>query len=359
LAEKADASSRSARKHVCTIKEKTFATHQKFSPHHENGATPKPIKQARFSGSDVAPRTRFARAKTPEQSPLSTKRSEYTVNLEPGSFGLKLEPVLSLKNGKKEFGCRVMKLLSNGRGSTFPSQALKSGKINVGDVITAVNGKTVTSKSYKEIVSMLTSSGDRGVTFRIPRSPAPVMPTTPASTIHSSSENAATGNAKSQHEEVMKTSPARSNKSSIGEDSTTVFSPSFVNRMTRSTVKDTSVFYESKPLSNILSTVTKTVTPTISTIKPMHVASALSKQASQVFAGNSSKETEETNHIKMELLNELSKAKTLLGEQEANILMMKLMLDIHREKVVIQTEKNILEDELSVAQNAQVRLRPL
>jgi ribosomal protein L11 len=357
LAEKADASSRSARKHVCTIKEKTFATHQKFSPHHENGATPKPIKQARFSGSDVAPRTRFARAKTPKQSPSSTKRSEYTFNFEPGSIGLKLEPVL--KKGKKEFGCRVMKLLSNGKGSTFPPQALKSGKINIGDVITAVNGKTVTYKSYKEIVSMLTSSGDRGVTFCIPRSPAPVMPTTSAATIHSSSGNAATGNAKSQREEVMKTSPARSNKSSIGEDSTTVFSPSFVNRMTRSTVKDTSVFYESKPLSNILSTVTKTVTPTISTIKPMHVASALSKQASQVFAGNSSKETEETNHIKMELLNELSKAKTLLGEQEANMLMMILMLDIHREKVVIQTEKNILEDELSVAQNAQVRLRPL
>jgi sulfur carrier protein ThiS len=334
-----------------------------LSPHHENGATPKPIKQARFSGSDVAPRTRFARAKTPKQSPLSTKRSEYTVIFEPGSFGLKLEPVLSLKNGQKEFGCRVIKLLTNGKESTFPSQALKSGKINVGDVITAVNGKTVTSKSYEEIVSMLTSSGDRGVTFRIPRSPAPVVPTTPASTIHSSSENAATGNAKSQHEEVMKTSPARSNKSSIGEDSTTVFSASSENRMTRSTVKDTSDFYapryETKPHSNILSTVMKSVAPTISTIKPMHAASAISKQTSQVFAGNSSKETEETNHIKMELLNELSQAKTLLGEQEANMLMMKLMLDIHREKVVIQTEKNILEDELSVAQNAQVRLRPL
>jgi|AntRauTorckE5430_2_1112549.scaffolds.fasta_scaffold07967_4 hypothetical protein len=354
--EKALASSRFARKHVNTTKKKTSATHQKLSPHYGNGATPKPIKQARFSGSDVAPRTR-----SPEESPLSTKRSEYTVHFEPGSIGLKLEPVLKI--GKKEFGCRVMKLLTNGKGSTFPSQALKSGKINVGDVITAFNGKIVTSKSYKEIASMLTSSGDRGVTFRIPRSPDPVMPTTPAATIHSSSGNAATGNAKSQREEVMKTSPARSNKTSIGEDSTTVFSASSNNRMTRSTVKDTSIFYgpryESKPPSNILSTVMKSVAPTISTIKPMHAASALSKQTSQGFAGNSSKETDETNHINMELLNDLSKAKTLFGEQETNMLMIKLTKDIHREKDVIQAEKNILEDELSVAQNAQVRLRAL
>eukprot|EP00979_Chaetoceros_neogracilis_P010134 scaffold2385_cov193-Chaetoceros_neogracile.AAC.1 len=308
------------------------------------------------SGSDVAPRTRFARAKTPKQSSLSTKRSEYTVNFEPGSIGLKLEPVL--KNGQKEFGCRVMKLMTNGKGSTSPSQASKSGKINVGDVLTAINGKTVTSKSYKEIVSMLTSSDDRGVTFRIPRSPAPVMPTTPASTIRSSSENAATGNVKSQREGVMKTPPARSDKSSIGEESTTVFSPSFVNRMTRSTVKDASVFYtprhKTKPLSSILSTVMKSVAPTISTTKPMHAASALSKQISQVFAGNSSKETEETIHMKMELLNELSQAKASLGEQEKNMLMMtKIMENIHREKVVVQSEKNILKDELSIAQNAQ------
>jgi len=311
------------------------------------------------SGSDVAPRTRFARSKTPKQSSLSTKRSEYTVNFEPGSIGLKLEPVL--KNGQKEFGCRVMKLMTNGKGSTSPSQASKSGKINVGDVITAINGKTVTSKSYKEIVSMLTSSDDRGVTFRIPRSPAPVMPTTPASTIRSSSENAATGNAKSQREGVMKTPPTRSDKSSIGEESTTVFSPSFVNRMTRSTVKDASVFYtprhKTKPLSSILSTVMKSVAPTISTTKPMHAASALSKQISQVFAGNSSKETEETIHMKMELLNELSQAKASLGEQEKNMLMMtKIMENIHREKVVVQIEKNILKDELSIAQNEQVSL---
>ena len=307
-------------------------------------------------GSDVVQRTRFARAKTPKQSP---KRSEYTVNFEPGSIGLKLEPVL--KNGQKEFGCRVMKLMTNGKGSNSPSQAVKSGKINIGDVLTAVNGKNVTSKSYKEIVSMLTSSGKRGVTFRIPslRSPAPVMPITPATTIRSSLEDAATGNRRSQHEEGMPKTPVQPKNPSI-DGSTAIFSPSFVKKMTRSTVKDASIFYtprhETKPLSNVLSTVMKSVAPSISTAKP----SVLSKQISNIFAGNSSKEADETIHMKMELLNELSQAKASLGDQEKNMIMMtKIMENIHREKVVVQSEKIILEDELSEAQKAKVSFQVL
>jgi len=308
------------------------------------------------SASDVVPRTRFAKDVTPKQSPSATKGSEYTILFEPGPIGLKLEPVL--KNGEKEFGCRVIKLMTSGKGTTSPSQALKSGKINVGDVLTAVNGKHITSKSYKEIVSMLTSSGDRNITFRIPRSPAQVMPTTPASMIRPSSTNIATGNGKSQREETMLKTPAQSKKTYTGE-SPGVFSPSFVKKMTRSTVKDTSVFYPLRhpttPLSNVLSTVMKSVAP--STAKPTHVASVLSKQIGHVFAGNSSKEADETIHMKMELLNELSQAKASLGEQEKNMQMMtKIMDNIHKEKVAVQTEKSILQDELSEAQKAKVSL---
>ena len=224
--------------------------------------------------------------------------------------------------------------------------------------MTAVNGKNITSKSYKDIVSMLTSSGERNVTFRIPRSPAQVMPTTPASTIRPSSKNVATSNGKSQREETMLETPAQSKKASTGE-SPRIFSPSFVKKMTRSTVKDASVFYsprhQTKPLSDVLSTVMKSVAP--ATAKPTRVASVLSKQISHVFAGKSSKEADETIHMKMELLSELSQAKASLGEQEKNMQMMtKIMDNIHKEKVAVQSEKSILQDELSEAQKAKVSL---
>lgn len=393
---KLQASSRFAKKKQSAIKKRSYVSNRVLSPHYETGATPKPIK-SRFSSritrtspsvrnlegslkkaeksirsaiaakpfdtltdsaSDVAPRTRFAKDLTPpKQSPSSaTKGSEYTVNFGPGPIGLKLEPVL--KNGDKEFGCRVIKLMTSGKGTTSPSQALKSGKINVGDVLTAVNGNNITSKSYKEIVSLLTSSGERDVTFRIPRSPAQVMPTTPASMIRPSSKNVATGNGESQREETMLETPAQSNKTSTIE-APRIFSPSSVKKMNRSTVKDASVFYSSrhqtKPLSDVLSTVMKSVAPAAA--KSTRVASLLSKEIGHVFAGISSKEADETIHMKMELLSELSQAKSSLGEQEKNMQMMtKIMDNIHKEKVAVQTEKSILQDELSEAQKAKVSL---
>ncbi len=296
-------------------------------------------------------------SKTPVGS--AQKNFEYFVDFDPGPIGLKLEPVL--KNGTKEFGCRVMRLIDNGSDAS-PSQALKSGKIKVGDVLTAVNGKNVTSKSYSEIVSLLKSpsSETRGkrITFKVPRSPAPVMPKTPGRENLISSEEM---------------------NNSLGADNTTivtpqqtlvegknnsprVFSPSFVKEVTQSSAKNSNILsspskISSKSLSDILSTVMKNVAPKNDS-KPTYVSSVLSKQIGKVLVGSSSKEVDETVHMKLELLTELSEAKASLGEQEVNMKMMtRIMEDIQKEKVTAQAEKETIQGTLTEVRKEKVRLR--
>ena len=293
-------------------------------------------------------------AKTPKKSPSSAKGVEYTVSFEPGPIGLKLEPVL--RNGTKEFGCRVMNFVDNGKTSLSPSQALKSGNIYVGDVLTAVNGKNVTSKSYKDIVSMLTAtSGKRNITFRVPRSPATVMPKTPARSVTTAKKEQMNASAVAS----SVTTRAQNKADPAAAGSTPFFSPSSVKKMARSSiVKDQSVLYSprkaSRSLSEVLNTVLKNIAPDINGAKPTHVASVLSKQIGQILAGASSQEVDETVHMKLELLNELSQAKACLGEENMTM-MTKIIDNIHKEKVAVQAEKNSIQDALSEAQNSKVR----
>lgn len=315
-----------------------------------NGKSKSPVEG---DSSKFVQRSRFL-AKSPVIS--VAKNMEYNVDFEPGPIGLKLEPVL--KNGQKEFGCRVMRFVDNGKNSS-PSQALKSGKINVGDVLTAVNGKNVTSKSYKEIVSLLKSPSSetegRIITFRVPRSPAAVMPKTPASKLM----NVRTAEKTKNSSLVDSVLTPLQTKNSKGSESPTMFSPSFVKKMTQSSVKDTNVLASpsksSKPLSDILNTVMKNIAP-MSTLKPTHVSSVLSKQIGQVLVGASSKEVDEAVHMKLELLTELSQAKASLGEQEKSMQMMtKIMDDIQKEKVAAQAEKHSIQGAFSEVQRAKVR----
>jgi len=271
-------SSRFAKK-KSTVKKPAFSTARALSPHYESDATPPQVK-SRFSsrrnndigrnlegslrtaeksvmsalavGGDTvgdekesdakliekddedspAMRSILSRfAKTPKKSPSSAKGVEYTVSFEPGPIGLKLEPVL--RNGTKEFGCRVMNFVDNGKTSLSPSQALKSGNIYVGDVLTAVNGKNVTSKSYKDIVSMLTAtSGKRNITFRVPRSPATVMPKTPARSVTTAKKEQMNASAVAS----SVTTRAQNKADPAAAGSTPFFSPSSVKKMARSSV---------------------------------------------------------------------------------------------------------------------------
>lgn len=351
------------------MKIRPYATSSKLSPHYEEGGnkakSPKsntrtsrfggktPISARKLDGSLKQVEKNRQQAVTSIQTPIRTPKSngincrgvEYTVTFEPGPIGLKLEPVL--KNGSKEFGCRVLKIIETGKGRSSPTQALKSGKINVGDVIVSINCKSVTSKAYKEIVSLLTAStSDRVVTFRIPRSPAKAMPMTPHSTVRSGIDAV----------NALKT-PSIVKHDEDNDDS--MFSPSFVKKISRSTVKDSSTFYTprhpTKPITDVLSTVMKNVAPVMSTAKQSQVATNLSKQIGQTFAGRSSKESDETIRMKMVLLSELSEAKASLGEQEKSMKMMtKIMNEIHKEKLAVLSEKDNLQEELSVAQKAKV-----
>jgi hypothetical protein len=278
------------------------------------------------------------------KSPLVPLKNvvEYNVEFEPGPIGLKLEPVMI--NGKNEFGCRVMKFVEKGTNSS-PSQASKSGKINVGDVLTAVNGENVTSKSYQDIVSILKAAAlepqGRRITFRVPRSPAAVMPKTPVS-------------------KLMKSSPSASKASTPietkgGESNEAGFSPSSVKKMAEPSANDSSDLEASKvapsqPLSNILNTVMKNIAPAKIT-KSSNESSIPTKQN-----GQEPNDVDETAHQKLELLTELSEAKISLGEQEKNMKMMtKIMEDIQKEKIAAQAEKESIKGEMSEVQKAKVR----
>ena len=331
------------------------------------------------------PQTRISSSK---KSPDRSHKNEYTVDFQPGPIGLKLEPVL--KNGKKEFGCRVMRFVNSSKdsssvpGPNSPSQALKSGKINVGDVISAVNDKNVTSKSYNEIVSLLTSGLSKGegrrITFRVPRSPAVVMPKTPSTAMRSKSfarggrarglgeyataqTQAEIQSSRYQDASVSVSSPSRidtQRKQCDEQDSKALFSPSNVKRLaqnqvhTRAPVEDASS-QSSLPLSNILNTVMKSIGPlNLNTSAFSNSSSVISKQIGQALTGSGG--SDEMVNMKMELLTELSQAKASLGEQEENMRMMtRIMDDIQKEKVAVKAEKDSIQGALSKVQKAKVR----
>ena len=274
---------------------------------------------------------------------------EYTVRFEPGSIGLKVEPVI--KNGRKEFGCRVMKFVE---ATTSPSQAKRSGQIKVGHVLTAVNGRNVTSKSYADIVTLLAECKTEGksITFRVPRSPATSMPYTPSSS-------------KGEFESLLSSIPSERNETQSPTTSITpptIFSPSFVKKMSRTTLQDQGILpgpsrQPTKTVSDVLSNVVKNIAPASHEENEVFVPNMLSKRISEVLTGSHSVQFDETVQMKMELLTELSQAKATLGEQEENIKKMEQMVNtLNQEKITIRDEKEIAESTLTDVQKAKVRI---
>ena len=111
-------------------------------------------------------------SKSAKTSLSEMRATEYTISFQPGTIGLKLEPVIKNNEGK-EFGCRVMDFVDLPEPLKI-SQARASGKIKIGDIFASVDGRNVISKPYSDIVTILTQSPkekSRKITFRVPKSP--------------------------------------------------------------------------------------------------------------------------------------------------------------------------------------------
>ena len=84
-------------------------------------------------------------------TPTLKTMARYTVQFEPGSLGLNLEPVV--KSTGKKIGCRAINLLESANCGK-PSQAQKS-RIHVGDLLINIDGENIMSKDYSDIVAVL------------------------------------------------------------------------------------------------------------------------------------------------------------------------------------------------------------
>lgn len=247
---------------------------------------------------------------SPIGAAASPRAQEYSVYFKPGPIGLKLEPVI--KNGNKEFGCRVMKFTEKTNNvSSSPSQAVKCGLIQLGDVLTAINSIPVTSRPYAEIISILTKYNDQGrtLTFRW-RSPAPVMPVTPGRSNMDHGESSAltpfsmkssmTNNEILKSPEILKDNfSTRLNFHQDESQMQVLFSPSSVQKFSKTNLKKSSNIGTEKdddePKPGFLSSVIKRVLPEMydSTLK-------------------------ETAEKKFYVLSELSDAKVALTDQEGD-----------------------------------------
>jgi hypothetical protein len=286
----------------------------------------------------------------------SSSTLEYTVQFEAGSIGLKVEPVI--KNGDKEFGCRVMKFVD----CASPSQAIKSGRIAVGHVMTAVNGRNVTSKSYADIVALLAEhkSEAKGITFRVPR---------PQSSMSNISSSTPSVSFRLPSFDTPKEELASPNQNSIhhihspapSATPPTMFSPSFVKKLSRTSLSDQPVFNSPskqpvKSVTDVLNNVIKNMVPEAHETMPAFATGALSKRISKALTGSYSTQFDEAVQMKMELLTELSEAKASLGEHEMNIKKMEEIVDtLAKEKDAIKVEKEVAESTLTDIQMAKVR----
>eukprot|EP00978_Attheya_sp_CCMP212_P041112 scaffold231683_cov92-Attheya_sp.AAC.1 len=96
----------------------------------------------------------------------SSKNTEYEVTFQSGPLCLKVEPVI--KSSGRELGCRLKQSLQGDPG-TIPPPIQHFLASKPGDIILAIDGVEVMSKSYSDILGILgqpISSGDRIILFR-------------------------------------------------------------------------------------------------------------------------------------------------------------------------------------------------
>ena len=75
----------------------------------------------------------------------------YSVVFQPGSVGLKLEPVVESMG--RQVGCRVLDFADGGQDD--PGQARATKRIRPGDLLVAINGRDVISWNYPDIIALL------------------------------------------------------------------------------------------------------------------------------------------------------------------------------------------------------------
>lgn len=125
-------------------------------------ATKKRSNKARTNGSSTVQQPLFV-----EENTSSNDASDlaYSVRFAPGSVGLKLEPVVE-SNGR-EVGCRVLRFADGGEED--PGQARRSGRIQPGDLLVAIDDRDVISWDYPDIIALLRRTGNakgRKLSFR-------------------------------------------------------------------------------------------------------------------------------------------------------------------------------------------------
>jgi hypothetical protein len=164
-------------------KVRKFGTDLRTSSRANRSSAKKVVKVRKQSAtkkrSNTAAPTTTSESSTTRQS--STRRNNrnnndasdlaYSVLFEPGSIGLKLEPVVESMG--REVGCRVLGFADGGEDD--PGQARKSKLIRPGDLLVAINGRDVISWNYPDILALLRQTANtngRNLAFRSVWTPA-------------------------------------------------------------------------------------------------------------------------------------------------------------------------------------------
>jgi chromosome segregation ATPase len=118
-------------------------------------------KKSRSSSQSTNTTSSIIKQNQEDPSPPS---SSYTVEFDYGKpLGMQLEPVI--KSSAREIGCRVVRFIDH-LVYGMESAARTSGQVHVGDVIVAVDGINVLSKSYEGIIEALKSKPQDGSSIR-------------------------------------------------------------------------------------------------------------------------------------------------------------------------------------------------
>ena len=336
---------------------------------------------------------------------IRTQDTEYSVQFTPGPIGMKLEPVI--KSMDREIGCRVVKFVNV--NATLPSQARLSKKIQVGDVISSIDGNLVLSKGYDDIISMLKTpssnpNGKRIISFKcvqqvshahkshriVPVNTPPQQQKQPLLDVSNRSDLSthpkSIGSA-SQSTKSLKTSQSiRSSSSSslksirltpsdknvdsyicISLDNT-MFSPSNVRKLTESTsyAHNTSTFHNmnmeprelsfQKPIEDIFKIITHNVVPLagMAISNTFSATNTVKDRLFESFVGYSKSEFEQAMRLKRELLTELSLAKAALGkEEDENQILQDTVGELQKEQLAFESEKKHREEKLSATEKAK------
>ena len=318
------------------------------------------------------------------------KRIEYTIHFSPGPIGLKLEPVV--RNTTSEIGCRVLKFVGSKKNEE-PSQAQRSGKINIGDIFVSIDGTNIMSRSYSEIIEILrvsaSSTKGRTITFRSVRNsnPKQVSPTENLNLDKSLSKQnlghmaefatsltvkreeyksplvqVTTPSEKTSFHQNAILTPTDKNLTepmnrTPRENLTKIFSPSFVKSISKTSINDESTVFasieENKPLVNVLNTVIKSALPVAESVinSSTNMTNAFAKKFNEAITGTSAKEFNETARLKMILLRELSEAKAALGQIEDEKKQLQYDIDkLKDDHELVEKAKNEVEKDLKKVQ---------